>query len=460
MYTFFFFYTLILCFIFYNNYNYIRILSFFYFLSFFLFSLFLTLNINKSIFGYQIILKYYSLFFFEISYTFGIDSISIFFIILCCFIIIFCLLLFWYLKYLFNLYVFFLFLSLFILINIFSSLDLFFFFVFFESIIIPMYFIIGIWGSRIRKIYASYSFLMYTLFGSIFVIINILMILSNLGSTSFDYILNINFYSNRLLFLLLFFFIGFGVKVPIMPLHIWLPEAHVEAPTTGSIILASILLKLGTYAFIRLLLGLFFYTADDIIFFIYIISLFSFTYASMTALSQIDTKKIIAYSSVAHMNFSLLGLFSNTLLGLSGAFFFMFGHALTSGALFLCIGIIYDRYKTRLVFYLSSLVTFMPILSICMFILILSNFGFPGTVNFVGELLTSVGCFVYSNFFFFLCTYGMILTLMYSLILYSKIFFGTFQLLFIRYYSECSRLEFFSLFPFFFLFYFLDCTLL
>jgi NADH:ubiquinone oxidoreductase subunit 4 (subunit M) len=175
----------------------------------------------------------------------------------------------------------------------------------------------------------------------------------------------------------------------------------------------------------------------------------------MVALSQIDIKKIIAYSSIAHMNFSLFGIFSESLLGLSGIFFLMFGHAITSGALFLSIGVLYDRYKTRLIFYYGSLVLFMPIFAICMFILILSNFGFPGTINFVGEFLILVGAFEYSNVIVFLSAFGMILTLIYSLSVYARIFFGSLQILFIRFYSECSRLEFFilSIFVFFVLFF-------
>jgi NADH:ubiquinone oxidoreductase subunit 4 (subunit M) len=202
---------------------------------------------------------------------------------------------------------------------------------------------------------------------------------------------------------------------------------------------------------IRLLLVLFFNISFDIVFFILILSLFSFSYASMTALSQIDIKKIIAYSSIAHMNFSLLGLFSNNLLGLSGVYFLMFGHAITSGALFLSIGILYDRYKTRLIFYYSSLVLFMPLFSIFMFILILSNFGFPGTINFVGEFLILVGAYSYSNVIIFLSTFGMILTLIYSLSLYGKIFFGKLEVNFIRFYSEITRLEFYCLIVFSFL---------
>lgn len=438
-------YIWILGFILYNNYNYIRVIGYFYFISYFLLCLFLLLILNKSIIWYQFIFKFYTINYIYVSYIIGLDCISLSFILLSSFIILFCFLLYWYLNYQFNVYSFLLFFSLWILVNIFASLDLFFFYIFFEGIIIPMFLLIGIWGSRKRKIYAGYQFFIYTLLGSIFVLLVIMSIYFNKGTSSFDYISNIYLFSNRQLILLLFLFIGFGVKIPIMPLHVWLPEAHVEAPTPGSIILASILLKLGSYAMIRLLLVLFFNISSDIIFFILILSLFSFSYASMTALSQIDIKKIIAYSSIAHMNFSLLGLFSNNLLGLSGIYFLMFGHAITSGALFLSIGILYDRYKTRLIFYYGSLVLFMPLFSIFIFILILSNFGFPGTINFVGEFFIVVGAYSYSSVIIFLSSFGMILTLIYSLSLYSKLFFGKFEINFIRFYAEINRLEFFCL---------------
>jgi len=445
LYIYIFLYTWLLGFILYNNYNYLRVFGYFYFLSYFLLCLLLLIILNKSIIWYQIIFKFHTINYLYISYVIGLDGISISFILLCSFIIIFCFLLYWYLNYQFSMYSFILYFSLWVLVNIFASLDLFFFYIFFEGIVIPMFLLIGIWGSRSRKIYAAYQFFVYTLLGSIFVLLVILSVYFNKGTSSFDYMLNIYIFSNRQIILLLFLFIGFGVKIPIMPLHVWLPEAHVEAPTPGSIILASILLKLGSYAIIRLMLVLFFNVSNDLIFFILILSLFSFTYASMTALSQIDIKKIIAYSSIAHMNFSLLGLYSETLLGLSGVFFLMFGHAITSGALFLSIGVIYDRYKTRLIFYYSSLVVFMPIFSICMFILILSNFGFPGTINFVGEFLILVGAFEYTSVIVLLSTFGMILTLIYSLLLYGKIFFGKFNISFIRYYAELNRLEFYCL---------------
>jgi len=433
----------------YNNYNYVRILNYFYLINIFLISFFILIIMNKSIFWYQLVYKFNTLNYIYLSYIIGIDNISICLILLCAFIIVFCLLLYWYLNYQYTLYSFTLFFSLWILINIFGSIDLFFFFIFFEGIVIPMFFIIGIWGSRKRKIYASYLFFIYTLLGSIFVLFVILSIFFNKGSSSFDFIINSFFYSNRLLIIILFLFLGFGVKIPIMPLHLWLPEAHVEAPTPGSIILASILLKLGSYAMMRLLIILFFNISIDAIFFILLVSLFGFSYASLVAINQIDIKKIIAYSSIAHMNFSLLGFFSESLIGLSGLYFLMFGHAITSGALFLSIGILYDRYKTRLIFYYSSLVVFMPIFSIIMFFLILSNFGFPGTINFVGEFLILVGAFKYSNTLIIFSSIGMILTLIYSLSFYSKIFFGTLQIKFIRFYSECTRLEFFCLILFF-----------
>lgn len=397
---------------------------------------------------YNFIFKFYTINYFYISYVVGLDGISLLFIFLCSFIILFCFLLFWYLNYQLNFYSFLLFFSLWVLLNVFSSMDLFFFYIFFEGVVLPVFLLIGIWGSRKRKIYASYQFFIYTLLGSVFVLLVILSIYFNKGTSSFDFMLNEYFFSNRQLLLLIFLFIGFGVKVPIMPLHVWLPEAHVEAPTSGSIILASISLKLGTYALLRLLLLFFFNVSNDIIFFILILCLFSFTYASINALSQIDIKKVIAYSSIAHMNFSLLGFFSQNITGLFGIFFLMFGHAITSGALFLSIGVLYDRFKTRLIFYYGGLVVFMPVFAICVFLLILSNFGFPGTVNYVGEFFILVGAVDYSNVIVFLSSFALIITLIYCITFYNKIFFGELKITFIRFYSEVTRLEFFCLFVF------------
>jgi NADH-quinone oxidoreductase subunit M len=225
----------------------------------------------------------------------------------------------------------------------------------------------------------------------------------------------------------------------------------VEAPTTGSIILAGILLKLGSYAILRFLLGTFSIICYDLIFFVLIIALFSLTQSSVVALCQIDIKKIIAYSSVAHMNYSLIGLFSQNLLGVAGCFIMIFSHAITSSALFLGIGILYDRYKTRLIFYYGGLAVFMPIFTIIYFIFILSNFGFPGTFNFIGEFLLTYGAFSFSFIVVFLTAFSLIFSLVYSLFLYSKLFYGHIKIFFVRYYSDVTRLEFFLLFLFFFL---------
>jgi NADH-quinone oxidoreductase subunit M len=233
-----------------------------------------------------------------------------------------------------------------------------------------------------------------------------------------------------------------------------LPEAHVEAPTAGSVILAGILLKLGSYAVLRLLLGNFFYNLYEFLFVFLTIAIIGLTYSSMAAFAQIDIKKIIAYSSIAHMNFMLIGIFSNLLVGLSGSFMMMISHAITSSALFFSIGVLYDRYKTRIIFYYGGLVNFMPIFSIFFFFCILSNFGFPGTLNFVGELLIMLSGLLISNLVIVFSIFSLILTLIYSLFFYNKIFFGQINISFFRFFSELTRLEFFILLFFIFIIFF------
>lgn len=237
-------------------------------------------------------------------------------------------------------------------------------------------------------------------------------------------------------------FIGFGTKIPLIPLHVWLPEAHVEAPTPGSVILASILLKLGSYALLRLLVQLFLHGVGLTLFIVLVLALCGFIYSSLTAFSQIDIKKIIAYSSIAHMNFTVIGLFCSSIIGIVGTFYLMIGHAITAGALFMAVGVLYDRYKTRLILYYGSLVIFMPVFALLFLICILSNFGFPGTVNFVGEFYISIGGFLFSNVIVGMAAFGMVLSLVYSLLLYNRIFFGVLQESFIRFYVDCIRLEF------------------
>lgn len=307
-----------------------------------------------------------------------------------------------------------------------------------------MYFIIGIWGSRSRKIYAAYQFFIYTLLGSLFVLLCLFSIFLNKGSTFIDFFILSFFHVKRQYFFWFILFFGFSVKIPIIPLHIWLPEAHVEAPTPGSVLLAGVLLKLGSYAILKLLLissSFAVFPTKNIILVIAIIGLF---YASFVALNQIDIKKIIAYSSIAHMNFSLIGLFSYFIFGLLGAFYMMLGHAFTSGALFFSLGVLYDRYKSRCIFYYSSLSYFMPIFSIYFLIFILSNFGFPGTINFIGEFFILIGGTYISSFLIFISAFALIFALIYSLVFFTKVFFGAFSML-VVFFVDVNKIEFYIL---------------
>jgi proton-translocating NADH-quinone oxidoreductase chain M len=329
-------------------------------------------------------------------------------------------------------------------------IDFFILFFFFELVVVPLFLLVGIWGSRDRKIYASYLLFIYTLLGSIFALIAFIFIYSNKGASNFLFLLNSFFLEYYQIILFVLLFLGFAVKVPIVPLHVWLPEAHVEAPTSGSVILAGIVLKLGFYVYMRLLV----FTFSGVLFilmnFIFVISLLGLYLPSFFALAQIDMKKIIAYSSVSHMNFSLIGLFCTNFISIFGSFFMMFGHAIVSSALFSAVGMLYDRYKTRLVFYYGGLVMLMPVWATFFFVFILGNFGLPGTVNFVGEFTIFLGSFLINNLIVFFSLFGLFLTMVYSLFLYTKLANGIIKVFFIRFFGDLTRREFFILFPLFF----------
>ena len=280
------------------------------------------------------------------------------------------------------------------MINAFCVVDLFLFYIFFEILLIPMFLLIGIWGSRERKIKASYFFFFFTFLGSIFMLLCIFLIYSYVGSTDILIIASYFFNVKNQIFFFFFFFFTFSIKIPIVPLHLWLPEAHVEAPTSGSIFLAGILLKLGTYGLIRFC---FLFFPDACIFFsplILTLSILGIFYISMLAIRQNDIKKIIAYSSISHMNYIVLGMFSFELIGLEGSIFLMMCHGLVSSALFCSIGILYDRYKTRLILYYSGIINFMPLFSFFFFFFFCANISFPGTCSFIGEFFTLFGCFL------------------------------------------------------------------
>jgi len=416
---------------------------FFMFLSVYLCSM--LLFINKSIFNFNEIVYFAALDWFNLRYFFGIDVISILFVLLCSFLLFMSIILNWYLSYRINLFLFLIILSMICLLNVFFTTDIFVLFIFFEFVVFPLFLIVGIFGSRERKVYAAYLLFVYTLFGSIFALFIFFYFYFITGSCNFFYfVFSIRLIDFKIL-CFMFLFFGFSIKVPIVPVHIWLPEAHVEAPTVGSVILAGIVLKLSFYIYLRLLIFIFFDVLLDFSEILFTIFVVGILLPSFFSIAQMDMKKIIAYSSISHMNYSLIGLFSGNIIAMLGSAFMMFGHAIVSSALFMSIGILYDRFKSRVIFYYSGLVLLMPVFVSIFLIFILSNFGFPGTVNFVGEFVIFVGVFFVNNLVIFLTVIGMFLTMLYSLFLYNRIATGPFKLSFIYYFSDVSRREFYLL---------------
>lgn len=338
-------------------------------------------------------------------------------------------------------------LLLFVLINVFCVLDLLLFYIFFECILIPMYVMIGVWGSRSRKIKANYYFFLYTFAGSVFMLLSILYIHSQIGSTDYEILINCNFTFSEQKILWFTFFLSFAVKIPMIPLHLWLPEAHVEAPTSGSVILAGVLLKLGSYGFIRFSLPMFteasfFYTP-----LVYTFSILSIIYASMSAVRQTDLKRVIAYTSVAHMNLVILGIFSFNTIGIAGAILQSLSHGFVSSALFLLIGVLYDRHKTRMIKYYSGLVVIMPLFTVIFLFFTMANLGLPGTGNFVGEFLIFVGSFKANTSVTFMGALGMIISGCYSLWLYNRISYGNLNTQYCKKFADLSEKEFFIFIP-------------
>ena len=387
---------------------------------------------------------------FNIYYSLGIDGISIFFIILTAFLIPICMLISWdSVKYKTKEFFLMLLITELLLINVFAVLDLFFFYVFFEGVLIPMFIIIGVWGSRQRKIHAAYQFFFYTLFGSILMLLGIIVIYFQSGTTDILLLSQLEFSESRLLVLWLAFFASFAVKVPMLPVHIWLPEAHVEAPTAGSVILAGVLLKLGTYGIIRFMIPMFPYAMNYFTPMVFTMCVIGILYSAATTIRQIDLKKIIAYSSVAHMNFALLGLFTNNTQGIEGSLFFMLGHGVVSSALFLCIGMLYDRYHTRNILYYGGLVQVMPIFSIFFLVFTLANLGLPGMVNFVGEFLVLVGTWKVNTTVIVLASIGLILGAVYAIWFYNRLVFGQIRFYSLQKFSDINKREFALLLPLF-----------
>lgn len=310
-------------------------------------------------------------------------------------------------------------------IGSFCSLDLLLFYIFFEAMLIPMFLVIGVWGGK-ERIYASYKFFLYTLFGSVFFLVSIIVIYVNLGTT--DIIVLAQKLPELPLsiqkWLWLGFFISFAIKVPMFPVHTWLPDAHVQAPTAGSVILAGILIKLGAYGFIRFSLPFFPAASEYYAYIVFILSSVAIIYASLVALMQTDMKKMIAYSSVAHMGFVTIGIFSFNHQGLDGAIFQMISHGLVSAALFICVGVIYDRLHTKEIAKMGGIAEKMPNFAILAMIFTMASVGLPGTSGFVGEFLSIIGAFVASKEIAFFAAIGVVLGACYMLWLYKRVWFS------------------------------------
>jgi proton-translocating NADH-quinone oxidoreductase chain M len=393
----------------------------------------------------------YSIFWFpkiNIEFSLGIDGISLFFIVLTTFLIPLCILASWNSVDEIPQVYFGLFLVLEgLILAVFCVTDIFAFYIFFEAVLVPMFLLIGIYGRRERRVKAAYFFFLYTLFGSLFMLLAINILFFSVGSTDFlvlqDRIGLFSFERECLLWLA--FFCSFAVKVPIIPVHLWLPEAHVEAPTAGSVLLAGVLLKLGSYGIVRFSIGLF--PAASLYFIPALLSLavIAVIYTSLTALRQSDIKRVIAYASVAHINITLVGLFSGTGLGLEGSIYQILSHGLVSGALFLCVGVIYDRYHTRVIFYYRGLAQVMPVFIGFFLFFIMANIALPGTSRFVGEFLILVGIGQVNFLVAILVAVSMVLGGGYSLWLFNRLAFGNVTG-FLGFFGDLRRREFALLF--------------
>ena len=359
-----------------------------------------------------------------IKFKFGIDGISILFIVLTAFITPICIIscinsikqrLKEFLIAILVLESF--------MIGVFCSLDLVVFYLFFEAGLIPMFLIIGIWGGP-RRVYAAFKFFLYTLLGSVLMLVAIISIYWITGTTDVNEIYQIKIPEEFQYLLWLAFFSSFAVKMPMWPVHTWLPDAHVEAPTAGSVILAAILLKMAGYGFLRFSVGMFPVASDYFVPFVYTLSIIAIIYTSLVALMQEDMKKLIAYSSVAHMGFVTLGIFTFTTQGIEGSIFQMISHGVISAALFLCVGVLYDRVHSRLINSYGGVVNILPKYSMLFAVFMLGALGLPGTSGFIGEILVLLGAFQKNYLVAILASIGIILGAGYMLWLYKRVIFG------------------------------------
>jgi proton-translocating NADH-quinone oxidoreductase chain M len=414
----------------------------------FIISLYLWAAFDNSTAKFQFVECYEWIGLSNINFYLGIDGISLFFVILTTLLIPICILASWEdIKTNIKEYMIAVLLLESFVIAVFCLLDLILFYVFFEAVLIPMFIIIGVYGSRERKIRAAYMFFLYTLLGSVLMLLAILWIYFHAGTTDYQILLTTEFDEDVQKFLWLAFFASFASKVPMVPVHIWLPEAHVEAPTAGSVILAGILLKLGTYGFLRFSMPLFPYATNYFTPLVYTFACIAIVYTSLTAIRQTDLKRIIAYSSVAHMNLVMVGLFTLNSQGIEGAILQQLSHGLVSGALFLCIGVIYDRHHTRLIKYYGGLAHTMPLYIMIFLFFTMANIALPGTSSFVGEFLILAGSFQANTTVCFLAATGMVLGGCYSLWLFNRVAYGNIKIQYINQFGDMNRREFATFLP-------------
>ncbi len=412
----------------------------------FVVSLFVWIGFDNSNAGFQMVEKHEWLST-GIAYHVGVDGISMLFVVLTTLLMPFCILASWVSveKRIKEYMIAFLILET-LMIGVFVSLDIVLFYVFFEAGLIPMFIIIGVWGGKDR-VYASYKFFLYTLLGSVLMMLAIMAMYWNAGTTDITQLLNHKFPAEMQTWLWLAFFASFAVKMPMWPVHTWLPDAHVQAPTAGSMILAGILLKLGGYGMLRFSVPMFPLASDFFAPLVFTMSVIAIIYTSLVALMQEDIKKLIAYSSVAHMGYVTMGAFAANTQGVQGAIFQMISHGFVSAALFFCVGVIYDRMHTREIAAYGGLANNMPKYAVAFMVFTMANVGLPGTSGFIGEFLTLIGVFRANTWVALFAATGVILSAAYALWLYRRVVFGALEKESLKGLLDLSLREKFILYP-------------
>ncbi|MBC8267569.1 MAG: NADH-quinone oxidoreductase subunit M [Rhodospirillaceae bacterium] len=390
----------------------------------FLLSLMLWAGFDNTTADFQFVEQWQWMPAFNIAYHVGVDGISVLFVLLTTLLTPICILASWesiqerVKEYM----IAFLVLET-MMVGMFVALDIFVFYIFFEAVLLPMFLIIGVWGGP-RRVYAAFKLFLYTLLGSVLMLVAVLAMYVDAGTADIPTLLTHDFPATMQTWLWLAFFASFAVKMPMWPVHTWLPDAHVEAPTAGSVILAGVLLKFGGYGFLRFSLPMFPLATMDFTPLIYSLSIIAVIYTSLVALAQEDMKKLIAYSSVAHMGFVTIGTFTQTVQGVEGAIYQMLSHGIVSAALFLIVGVVYDRIHSREIDMYGGLVHRMPVYALAFMVFMLASVGLPGTGGFVGEFLVLLGAFQVNPWVAALASTGVILGAVYMLYLYRRIIFG------------------------------------